>query len=80
MVYKRFDKGPFNPLTEGLEKVSFEDRLEAAYAARRRAEKRAKSPSLTSSSSLSEFIADDFKLFVSPVTAVLNELKRQLRS
>jgi hypothetical protein len=35
--------------------------------------------SVTSPSSMGEFIVDDLKLFVSPVTAVMDELKRQLK-
>jgi hypothetical protein len=35
--------------------------------------------SVTSPSSLGEFIVDDLKLFVSPVTAVVDELRRQLK-
>ena len=33
----------------------------------------------TTSSSIGEFIVDDLKLFVSPVTAVVNEFRRQVR-
>lgn len=33
----------------------------------------------TTSSSIGEFIVDDLKLFVSPVTAVVDELLRQLK-
>jgi hypothetical protein len=36
-------------------------------------------PRATASSSLSEFIVDDFKLFVSPVTVVVNEFLKQLK-
>ena len=34
---------------------------------------------VTSSSSIGEFIVDDLKLFVSPVTAVINEFRRQVK-
>jgi hypothetical protein len=33
----------------------------------------------TASSSIGEFIVDDLKLFVSPVTAVVNEFRRQVK-
>ena len=33
---------------------------------------------VTASSSIGEFIVDDLKLFVSPVTAVINEFRRQV--
>jgi hypothetical protein len=35
--------------------------------------------SVTSPSNMGEFIVDDLKLFVPPVTAVMDELKRQLK-
>jgi len=34
---------------------------------------------VAASSSIGEFILDDFKLFVSPVTAVVNEFRRQVK-
>jgi hypothetical protein len=33
----------------------------------------------TAPSSIGEFIVDDLKLFVSPVTAVVNEFRRQVK-
>jgi hypothetical protein len=34
---------------------------------------------VTASSSIGEFIINDLKLFVSPVTAVINEFRRQVK-
>jgi hypothetical protein len=36
-------------------------------------------PRATASSSLSEFIVEDLKLFISPVTVVVNEFLKQLK-
>jgi len=36
-------------------------------------------PRVTAPSSIGEFIVDDLKLFVSPVTAVVNEFRRQMK-